>query len=287
MTGASGTVRRAVTTPPSAASSSPPTTQLVTGIAADYLQAAHTILDRIAETQGAAIEAAAHACAAAIADDHLVHVFGSGHSRILIEETWPRYGSFPGFHPIVELSLTNYHQVSGSNGQRQAMFLENVSGLAAQIARNFRFDAADVLLAISSGGTSVVTVEMAEIAAAHELTVIALTSVEHSRRAAARAPSGARLFEVADIVIDTCTPIGDAAVHVAGLGEPVAPASTVAGAAIVNAVKARIAELLVARGETPNVLTSSLLVGEERSAAAFDAAYDEHARRVAGAHQPR
>lgn len=276
-----------MTTPPSAASSSPPTTQVVTGIAADYLQAAHAILDRIAETQGAAIEAAAQASAAAIADDHLVHVFGSGHSRILIEETWPRYGSFPGFHPIVELSLTNYHQVSGSNGQRQAMFLENVSGLAAQIARNFRFDPADVLLAISSGGTSVVTVEMAEIAAAHELTVIALTSVEHSRRAAARAPSGARLFEVADIVIDTCTPIGDAAVRVAGLAEPVAPASTVAGAAIVNAVKARIAELLVARGVTPNVLTSSLLVGEERSAAAFDAAYDEHARRVAGAHQPR
>jgi uncharacterized phosphosugar-binding protein len=260
---------------------------MVTGIAADYLHTAHAILDRIGQTQGKAIEAAARACAAAIAGDHLVHVFGSGHSRMLVEETWPRYGSFPGFHPIVELSLTNYHQVSGSNGQRQAMFLENVSGLAAQIARNFRFDPADVLLAISSGGTSVVTVEMAEIAASKGLTVIALTSVEHSRRAAARAPSGRRLFEAADIVIDTCTPVGDAAVTVAGLDEPVAPASTVAGAAIVNAVKARIAELMVAEGVTPSVLTSALLVGEARSAAAFDAAYDEHARRVAEAYQPR
>ncbi|WP_205528528.1 sugar isomerase domain-containing protein [Desertimonas flava] len=275
-----------MTSQPSAAPSSPPTTEVVTGIAADYLHTAHAILDRVGQSQGAAIEAAAQTCAAAIADDHLVHVFGSGHSRMLIEETWPRYGSFPGFHPIVELSLTNYHQVSGSNGQRQAMFLENVPGLAEQIARNFRFDPADVLLAISSGGTSVVTVEMAEIAAAQGLTVVALTSVAHSRRAAARTPSGRKLFEVADIVIDTCTPVGDAAVRVPGLDEPVAPASTVAGAAIVNAVKARIAELLVAGGMTPRVLTSAVLVGEERSAAAFDAAYDEHARRVAGAHQP-
>ena len=57
----------------------------------------------------------------------MVHLFGSGHSRILVEEMWPRYGSFPGFHPIVELSLTFHNQVVGANGQRQAMFLENVS----------------------------------------------------------------------------------------------------------------------------------------------------------------
>lgn len=276
-----------MTTSPSAESTSTPTTGAVDGIAADYLRSVQRIIDRIADTQGTAIESAAQACAAAIADDHLVHVFGSGHSRILVEETWPRYGSFPGFHPIVELSLTNYHQVSGSNGQRQAMFLENVTGLAAQIACNFRFDPCDVLLAISSGGTSVVTVEMAEIAAASGLTVIALTSVDHSRRAAARAPSGSRLFEVADIVIDTCSPIGDAAIHIAGLADPVGPTSTVAGAVIVNAVKTRVAELLISSGITPNVLASPVLVGEERSAVTFDAAYDDHARRVAGAHQPR
>ena len=110
-----------------------------TGVAQSYLAAASGVLERVANTQGLAIEQAAQACANAIAAEHLVHVFGSGHSRILVEELWPRYGSFPGFHPIVELSLTSYHQVSGANGQRQAMFLENVPGLAAQIARNFVF----------------------------------------------------------------------------------------------------------------------------------------------------
>ena len=55
-----------------------------------------------------------------------MHLFGSGHSRIPVEEMFPRYGSFPGFHPIVELSMTYHTDVVGSNGQRQAMFIEKV-----------------------------------------------------------------------------------------------------------------------------------------------------------------
>src|SRR5688572_19750360 len=81
--------------------------------------------------------------AASILAGRMVHVFGSGHSRIMVEEMWPRYGSFPGFNPIVELSLTFHNPVVGANGQRQAMFLENVSGLAARILRNFALDPRD------------------------------------------------------------------------------------------------------------------------------------------------
>lgn len=248
-----------------------------------YLRAAAAIIDAVASTQGEAIEQAAQRCSEAIATDNLVHVFGSGHSRILVEELWPRYGSFPGFHPIVELSLTSYHQVTGANGQRQAMFLENVGGLAARIARNFTFRPTDVLIAISSGGTSVVTVEMAEVAKSQGLTVVAITSTTHSQRATPKAPSGNRLADVADIVLDTCTPVGDAAVSLPGLSAPVGPTTTVAGAAIVNALKVRTAELLLERQVRPAVLPSPLLVGAEAADAAFEAAYDEHARRVARA----
>lgn len=214
-----------------------------------------------------------------------MHVFGSGHSRIIVEELWPRYGSFPGFHPIVELSLTAYHQVAGANGQRQAMFLENVTGLAAQIMRNFNVGDHDALIAISSGGTSVVSVEVAELVAALGLPVVAITGLEHSRQSPAKAPSGCRLFEVADVVLDTCTPVGDAAVTLPGLDAPVGPTTTVAGAVLANALKVRVAELLVARGITPKVLPSPLIVGAEVSASAFEAAYDEHARRVSRLYQ--
>ena len=107
------------------------------------------MLERIEQSQMGAISAAAERCAEAISSDGLVHLFGTGHSRIALEEMFPRYGSYPGFHPIAELSMTFHTQVVGSNGQRQAMFLENTPGLAARILRNFRLSPLDSALVIS------------------------------------------------------------------------------------------------------------------------------------------
>ena len=101
-----------------------------------YLAAAKDLLDRL-ESQSQAVGEAARLCAGAIAADGLVHLFGTGHSRIPVEEMFPRYGSYPGFHPIVELSMTFHTQVVGANGQRQAMFIEQVEGLAETILANF------------------------------------------------------------------------------------------------------------------------------------------------------
>src|SRR5690242_21342900 len=103
-----------------------------------FVPAARRLLDRIDE-QADAIAAVAAACADAIATDGLVHLFGTGHSRIPVEEMFPRYGSYPGFNPIVELSMTFHSQVVGANGQRQAMFIERVPGLAEVILSNFDF----------------------------------------------------------------------------------------------------------------------------------------------------
>ena len=104
-----------------------------------WLAAAEELLARLEASQGAAIEEAAHWCADAIAADGLVHLFGTGHSRIPVEEMFPRYGSYPGFNPIVELSMTFHTQVVGANGQRQAMFIERTPGLAEVILGNFTF----------------------------------------------------------------------------------------------------------------------------------------------------
>lgn len=257
----------------------------MTDSARQYFEAIRSALERIERTQSVAIEEAAQVCATAIADDHVVHLFGAGHSRAIVEELWPRYGSFPGFHPIVELSLTSYHSVVGANGQRQSMFLENIDGLAKEIVRNFVVSERDALIAISAGGTGVVTVEIAEQMKALGVPVIAITSLEHSREAKALAPSGKRLFEVADIVLDTCTPRGDAAVTFPALDAPVGPTTTVAGAAIANALKVRVAEILLDKGIVPRVLPSAVIVGQEASKRAFEAAYDEHSRRIARLYQ--
>src|SRR5512143_2334090 len=105
----------------------------MSNVSLDYITHAKSILDRIESTQLESIERAAEVCAQTIAGDGLVHLFGTGHSRIFVEEMFPRHGSFPGFHPIVELSLTFHNLVVGSNGQRQAMFLERIEGLGELI----------------------------------------------------------------------------------------------------------------------------------------------------------
>jgi uncharacterized phosphosugar-binding protein len=248
-----------------------------------WLAAAHELLDRLASTQAAALEEASRWCADAIAADGVVHLFGTGHSRIPVEEMFPRYGSYPGFNPIVELSMTFHTEVVGANGQRQAMFIERVPGLAEVILSNFRFGPPDVMIVFSASGLSAVPVEMARGARRRGIRVIAVTSVEMSLTGEPDPRVGARLLDEADLVIDLCTPPADALIALPGLETPVGPGSTVTAVAIVNSLKVRIAELLVERGAMPPVLTRASVVGAERSRDLFEEAYNEHARRLARA----
>lgn len=252
--------------------------------AESYLDHSAALLDRV-RAQLPLIQQTADLFAQTILAGQMVHVFGSGHSRILVEEMWPRYGSFPGFNPIVELSLTFHNLVVGANGQRQAMFLENVSGLAARILRNFALKEGDSALVVSSSGCNVVPVEMAEEFQRRGVKVVALISKVHAEASTTRHPGGKKLQDFADIVLDTGAPIGDAMVKIDGLETPVAPGSTVGGCLIVNAVKAEVASRLTEAGQPPKVLTASVLVGVEKATALFEAAYDEHARRLAPYYQ--
>ena len=242
-----------------------------------YLAAAKELLERL-ETQSEAVSEVAGLCADAIAAGGLVHLFGTGHSRIPVEEMFPRYGSYPGFHPIVELSMTFHTQVVGANGQRQAMFIERVEGLAEAILANFELAPTDVMIVFSAGGGTAVPIEIAQGAKARGLTVVAVTSV-----AQAEVGEGPRLRDHADVVLDLCTPVGDALVELEGLETPVGPGSTIAAVALVNEIKVQTAALLLERDALPPVLTSPALVGGEESSRLFEAAYAEHARRAGAA----
>jgi uncharacterized phosphosugar-binding protein len=247
---------------------------------ADYLERCRAIVDAVAQQQ-AAINQAADLFAQTILAGRMVHLFGSGHSRILVEEMWPRYGSFPGFNPIVELSLSFHNLVVGPNGQRQAMFLENVSGLAERILRNFDLKREDSALVASSSGCNIVPIEMAEGFRKRGVKVVAIISRKHSEASKSQHASGKKLQDFADLVLDTGAPAGDAMVRIDGLATPVAPGSTVGGCLLVNSIKAEVAQRLTQAGTPPKVLTASALTGSEKSAAIFEAAYDEHARRLA------
>ncbi len=245
-----------------------------------YLDAAQAILTRIRETQLDALEQAARICTISIAGGGLVHLFGSGHSRMAVEEMFPRYGSFPGFHPLVELSLTYHNPVVGSNGQRQAIFLERVEGLGKTILRNFVLRPPDSFIIFSNSGVNEVVVEVALEAKRLGLPVICVVSAEHCRASAPRHSSGHRLIELADVAIDNGTPAGDALIEIDGLDDRVGPGSTLGAAAVVNTLKCLIADKLTRLGQPPIVLTSSYHIGDEASKERFDVCFDDYRERI-------
>ena len=249
-------------------------------LTADYIQKASTILATV-EKQADAIEQAAQWFAQTILAGRMVHLFGSGHSRIMVEEMWPRYGSFPGFNPIVELSLSFHNLVVGANGQRQAMFLENVPGLANRILRNYDLSNQDSALVISSSGCNVVPIEMAELFQQRGVKVVALITKQHAEQSTSKRADGKKLSDFADLILDTGAPVGDAMVTVPGLDTPVAPGSTVGGVVLVNCIKAEVARLLTEAGHPPRVLSAANVVGTEKAVSLFESAYDEHAHRLA------
>ena len=248
----------------------------------DWIEAGIALLKEIRDTQSSAIERASEICSEAIGAGGFVHLFGTGHSRIPVEEMFPRYGSYPGFHPIVELSMTFHTQVVGANGQRQAMFIERVPGLADVILSNFHFEPKDAVMVFSASGLGAVVVEFARGARQRGLPVIAVTSIAQSKAGELEEEVGSRLMDEADVVIDLCTPAGDALCRLEGLAEtPIGPGSTLAAIAVADAVKVQTAELLLAGGKLPPVITSVAEVGRKRSDELFEAAYREHARRAA------
>lgn len=244
-----------------------------------YLRKCAELLENV-EKQQNEISKTAEIFAKSILAGRMVHLFGSGHSRIMVEEMWPRYGSFPGFNPIVELSLTFHNPVVGANGQRQAMFLENVSGLADRILRNFTLSSRDAALVISSSGCNIVPIEMAANFKAAGIPVIALVSRAHALASPSKHPEGKKLMDYADIILDTGAPPGDAMVYVDDLDTPVSPGSTVGGCMIINAIKAEVALRLTKAGKPPRVLSGAAVVGVERATNLFESAYDEHAVRL-------
>jgi uncharacterized phosphosugar-binding protein len=248
--------------------------------AQQFLAKSRGLID-VVEKQLPQIERAADLFAKTILAGRMVHVFASGHSRIMVEEMWPRYGSFPGFNPIVELSLTFHNLVVGANGQRQAMFLENVSGLANRIVRNFDLASIDSALVISSSGCNVVPIEMAAEFKQRNIPVVSIVSSLHSEKSKSNHPQGKKLQDFSDIVLDTGAPVGDAMVTVPGLDTPVAPGSTVGGCLLINTIKAEVALRLTQAGKPPKVLSGGAVVGADRAKQLFESAYDEHAHRIA------
>jgi uncharacterized phosphosugar-binding protein len=249
-----------------------------------FIEGITGVIHQIEETQQEAIDVAAGWAAEAIAGDHLVFLFGSGHSFIPTMDAFPRIGSYPGWLPIHELSTSYISTVFGNQGLRQTLFLEKVEGFGRLVMENYRITPQDAMVVISNSGVNPMGIDVALVAKEKGLKTIAITSLAHSRQSASRHSSGKRLFEMCDLVIDTCVPAGDALVEVQGFPHRVASASTIAACVIMQAVAADTAEKLAEKGYEVPVFPShnARMSPEEHEAVehTIEEWYVEHARRT-------
>ena len=225
-----------------------------------------------------AIVGASRVCAERIARGGLVFLFGSGHSRMMVDEMIPRQGCFVGFYPLVELAATNYSAIIGPNGLRAPLYLEKYEGYAEEILKGFRFGADDAFIVISTSGIRPLVVEMAIGAKARHLPVIAIVSRQHCESARAAHSSGKKLIDVADIVIDNLAPVGDCAVQLDGLDWATGPLSTVTGAFIINMVRCETARLLVESGYKPVMLPSHQFAANDKAEDQLERFYEAYRR---------
>jgi uncharacterized phosphosugar-binding protein len=218
-----------------------------------YLQAVTGILAEIDRTQSENILQAAKLMAETISSGGLVHVFGAGHSALPAAEVYPKCGNIVGFQAILDVSLIYFTNVIGSNGINQFTFLERSEGYGRALLESYILKECDTFWVFSHSGVNGMVVETARVAKERGLKVVAVTSQAQCQQGASRHFSGNRLIDYADVVIDSCVPVGDVTINLAELEDPIGPASTVAGIAIANAVVVETARALLRRGEHPIV----------------------------------
>lgn len=225
-----------------------------------YREKISQITNAIWTTQAENIEKAAAIMAESIANQGLVHMFGSGHSVLPVQDIFPRYGAYPGFRPFMDMRLM-WTNVIGSGGAKGLLWLERREGYAQVLFENEPIRTGDVMLIFSHGGLNAAAIEVALESKKRGLKVIAVTSMCNYKVREATHSSGKKLADCADVVIDNCCPPEDALVKIGAWKAPVSASSTVATVTISMGLVAQVAEELSKRGLTPPVFVSPNVPG--------------------------
>ncbi|HUZ61859.1 MAG TPA: sugar isomerase domain-containing protein [Hanamia sp.] len=251
-------------------------------LAKQWLTNTRKIMSRIEETQMENIKKAAGLMADSIQAERWVHLFGCGHSTLPIEEVYPRIGSFVGFHPIVELPLTFFTNITGQMGVHQFIFLERVEGYGVEIMKGYNFDKRDTMWLFSHSGINNVNIDIAFEAKKKGMKVVVFGSAAEAKGKKTRHSSDKNIFEIADIVVDTCAPIEDASVRLKNHVDKIGPVSTMAFITCVWMTVTTVAEILEERGVKLYIHPSHNAPGAGDSKARLDEALEVYKQRIAG-----
>lgn len=250
-------------------------------LAKQWLDNARAVMSQIENTQMENIRRAAEIMADSIGEGRWVHTFGCGHATIPIEEMYPRIGGFVGFHPMVELPLTFFTRITGEMGVHQFLFLERVEGYGVEIMKGYNFDKRDTMWLFSHSGINNVNIDIALESKKRGMKVIAFGSAAEAKGKQSRHSSGKTIFDIADLVVDTCAPLGDSSVPLKNHRDKVGPVSTMAFVTCVWMTVTTVAEILADRGVKLFIHPSHNVPGDTTARQRVEEALAEYKRRVA------
>jgi uncharacterized phosphosugar-binding protein len=251
-------------------------------LAVQWLNNARDVMSRIEDTQLENIKRAAEAMADSIEAGRWVHTFGCGHATIPVEEMYPRIGGFVGFHPMIELPLTFFTRITGEMGVHQFVFLERVEGYGVEIMKGYNFDPRDTMWIFSHSGINNVNIDVAIEARKRGMKVIAYGSAAEAKGKQTRHSSGETIFDIADIVVDTCAPAEDASVPIKNHQDKLGPVSTMAFVTTVWMTVVSVAEILVERGVKLHINPSHNVPGDTTAKERLEEALAVYKARIAG-----
>jgi uncharacterized phosphosugar-binding protein len=251
-------------------------------LAKQWLNNTRDIMARIEKTQMDNIKKAAEIMADSIEAERWVHTFGCGHATLPIEEMYPRIGGFVGFHPIVELPLTFFTNITGQMGVNQFIFLERVEGYGVEIMKGYNFDQRDTVWLFSHTGVNSVNIDVAYEAKRKGMKVIVYGSAAEAEGKKTKHSSRKNLFQLADVVVDTCAPVEDASVPLKNHVDKIGPVSTMAFITCVWMTVTTVAEILEKRGVKLFIHPSHNAPNAGDSKGRLDDALNEYKKMIAG-----
>ena len=248
--------------------------------AKDWLKNAHDVMNTIEATQMENVRKAATIMADTIEKGRWVHTWGCGHATIPCEEMYPRIGGIVGFHPLCELPLTFFTQIIGQMGIHQFLYLERLEGYAQTVMKNYEFSSDDCIWIFSHTGINAVNIDMANEAHKRGMKVIVYGSAGNTGDKPGRHSSGKNLFQLADVVVDTCVPLQDASVTTRKQVDKIGPLSTLGSVTLVWMTICTVVEILEERGVKIFINPSHNVPGDTTAQQRLDEAIDEYKRRL-------
>lgn len=221
----------------------------------EYITKLKQVIEKISVEQSDNIRAAADICAEVINSGKLVHLFGSGHSVLPVQDVFPRYGGVVGWHPVMDPRLM-WNNVIGPGGARELLWIERQEGYIKNFLQSYNFQEGEAMIVFSHGGLNAAPIEAAMYAKAKGLKVITVTSGENYKTAKANHSSGNKLGDLADVLIDNCSPLEDALVVIPGYYQKVGASSTISAICVAQAIASETALRLQKLGHKMNIFVS-------------------------------